>query len=193
MRTYGERRAHVGCGDVVFRGCEVAGVKLDSREGVCGVVGVLARCGYANCSLFDVLSEGVVVDGVSVVEVVFAIAHVDEAHSITWSEDEAATLTRAVGASGWTRRTSASTSPSPRKDAINSIEYTRASIHTLQHGRNGETHTPGTGPAPSTPAILHTLPALAHQWRHTTLGRASANRTEYIVHEPQCYVDYHNH
>jgi hypothetical protein len=152
---------------------------------------VLARCGYANCSLFDVLSEGVVVDGVSVVVVVFAIAHVDEAHFITWSEDEAATLTRAVGASGWTRRTSASTSP--RKDTIESIQYTRASIHTLQIGCNGETHTPGAGPAPPAPTILHTLPALAHQWRHTTLGRASANRTEYIVHEPQCYDNYHNH
>jgi hypothetical protein len=40
----------------------------------------MTRCVYANCSLFDVLSEGVVVDGVSVVVVVFGIAHVDEAH-----------------------------------------------------------------------------------------------------------------
>ena len=70
----------------------------------------MTRCLYANCRLFDVLSEGVVVDGVVMVVVVFAIAHVDEAHSITPSEDEAAALTRAVGASGWTRKT-----PGPSK------------------------------------------------------------------------------
>jgi hypothetical protein len=57
---------------VVFS--EVADVELDNREGVRGVVGMLTRCGYANCSLFDVFCVGVVVDGCVAVVVVFRIA-----------------------------------------------------------------------------------------------------------------------
>jgi hypothetical protein len=72
---------------VVFS--EVADVKLDNREGVRGVVDVLTRCWYANCGLFDVLCEGVVVDGCAAVVIVFRIARCNEAHSIHHlSEDE---------------------------------------------------------------------------------------------------------
>lgn len=68
---------------------EVADVELDSREGVRGVVGMLTRCGYASCRLFDVLCEGVVVDGRVAVVVVFRIARAMKRSSIHHlSEDE---------------------------------------------------------------------------------------------------------
>jgi hypothetical protein len=66
---------------------------------------VLIRGAYPNCRLFGVFCEGVVVDGMVVVVVVFRIARAMKLNpSITWSEAEAAALTRAVGASGWARR-----------------------------------------------------------------------------------------
>jgi hypothetical protein len=72
---------------VVFS--EVADVELDSRESVRGVVGMLTRCGYANCRLFDVLCEGMVVDGCVAVVVVFRIALAMKLTSIHHlSEDE---------------------------------------------------------------------------------------------------------